>query len=257
MMKSVLLACMILSIWAHADAQSLTGTYTGETEDGEPLTLNLEEHSDKTISGTMTGTGNVSHLSGRIDGSGVTGTATVPGYAQPIRFGLRRQGEQQLIMTATAGSEAMPPQVFTRTGAASSAAATPNVRKTPQPPTNRESNGESGGVRVNGVAVPADVLRAYEQRYRLRIIPGDYWYDKMNGSWGQKGGPAEGFIVAGLNLGGPLREDASNGDTGVFINDRQLHRVDVARRCWSGRSTKVVVGWTPREYRYGRAASIR
>jgi hypothetical protein len=39
-----------------------------------------------------------------------------------------------------------------------------------------------------------------------------------------------------------LREDASHGDTGVFINGRQLHRVDVARlmqlgpvnkgRCW-------------------------
>jgi hypothetical protein len=64
----------------------------------------------------------------------------------------------------------------------------------------------------------------------------------MNGSWGQKGGPTEGFIMPGLNLGGPLREDASNGDTGVFINGRQLHRVDVARlmllgpvnkgRCW-------------------------
>jgi hypothetical protein len=48
--------------------------------------------------------------------------------------------------------------------------------------------------------------------------------------------------MAGLSLGGPLRADASNGDTGVFINGRQLHQVDVARltqigpvyqaRCW-------------------------
>jgi hypothetical protein len=242
MMKSVLLACMILSIWAHAEAQSLTGAYTGKTEDGETLALNLEEHSDKTISGTMTGAGNVSHLSGRIDGSSVTCTATVPGYAQPIRFVLRRHGEQQLVMITTAGGEAMPPQVFTRTGAASSSAANPNIQKAPRPPAARGAKGESGAVRVNGIAIQADLLRDYEQRYRLRVIPGDYWYDRMNGSWGQKGGPAEGFIMAGLNLGGPLREDASNGDTGVFINSRQLHRVDVARlmllgpvskgRCW-------------------------
>jgi hypothetical protein len=42
-----------------------------------------------------------------------------------------------------------------------------------------------------------------------------------------QGGPTLGFIQAGLDIGGPLRADASNGDTEVFINGRQLHRLDV------------------------------
>ena len=141
-MKPSLLACMILLISACAEAQSLTGTYTSKTEDGEAITLRLEEHSDKTISGSMSGAGNESRLSGRMDGGGATGTATVQGYAQPVRFVLRRQGEHQLIMSVTAGGEAMPAQVFTRTGAAASAAATPGVRTAPKPPAARESSGK-------------------------------------------------------------------------------------------------------------------
>ena len=36
-------------------------------------------------------------------------------------------------------------------------------------------------------------------------------------------------LEPGLNLGGPLRADASGGNTGVFINGRELHSVDVLR----------------------------
>jgi hypothetical protein len=36
-----------------------------------------------------------------------------------------------------------------------------------------------------------------------------------------------GLGIAGLNIGGPLRVDASRGNTGVFINGRELHQMDV------------------------------
>lgn len=42
------------------------------------------------------------------------------------------------------------------------------------------------------------------------------------------GGPCAGVISPGLNVAGQLRADASNGDTGVFVNGRQLYRQDVA-----------------------------
>jgi hypothetical protein len=41
------------------------------------------------------------------------------------------------------------------------------------------------------------------------------------------GGPTLGFTLPGQQVGGPLKANASNGDTGVFINGRQLHRLDV------------------------------
>ena len=98
------------------------------------------------------------------------------------------------------------------------------------------------GIFINEQGLTPQQVQELQAIYGGVGQPGRYWYDRMNGSWGRQGGPTEGFIMAGLNLGGPLREDASNGDTGVFINGRQLHRVDVARlsqlgpvyqgRCW-------------------------
>lgn len=74
---------------------------------------------------------------------------------------------------------------------------------------------------------------ALERTYGVPVAPGRYWYDAFSGVWGMEGGPAQGQIHPGLQLGGALRADASRGDTGVFVNGRQLHRLDVAalRRC--------------------------
>ncbi len=82
---------------------------------------------------------------------------------------------------------------------------------------------------INGVRLTDAEVGALERSFNLQVRDGDYWYDRMNGSWGMRGGPTAGFIMAGLDLGGPLRADASNGDTGVFFNGRQLHQVDVSR----------------------------
>jgi hypothetical protein len=107
---------------------------------------------------------------------------------------------------------------------------------------NRTANAAARSVIVNGQRLSEQDIDALGRFYQVQVRDGHYWYDRMNGSWGRQGGPAEGFIMPGLNIGGPLRENASNGDTGVFINGRQLHRVDVARlmqigpvypgRCW-------------------------
>ncbi len=115
----------------------------------------------------------------------------------------------------------------------------------PQAPAGKPSEAApdpSRSVVINGQRLSDQTVEAMEATFRVKVMDGQYWYDRMNGSWGVQGGPAAGFIMAGLDLGGPLRADASNGDTGVFINGRQLHRIDVARlsligpvfpgRCW-------------------------
>ena len=112
----------------------------------------------------------------------------------------------------------------------------------PGPATGAIGAVSSRSVIINGQSLSDQDIETIERTFRVRVKDGDYWYDRMNGSWGVRGGPTAGFIMAGLNMGGPLREDASNGDTRVYINGRQLHQVDVTRlsqigpvyqaRCW-------------------------
>lgn len=80
---------------------------------------------------------------------------------------------------------------------------------------------------INRVRLDAETIQALEQYYQVRIQEGSYWYDPACGAWGFEGGPAVGFILPGLDLGGRLRRDASRGTTNVFVNGRELHVQDV------------------------------
>lgn len=80
---------------------------------------------------------------------------------------------------------------------------------------------------INKTRLSDAKVNALEQKFRVRIPDGSYWYDRVSGAWGVEGGPTAGFILPGLNLGGPLRADASKGRTGVFVNGRELHKLDV------------------------------
>jgi hypothetical protein len=92
----------------------------------------------------------------------------------------------------------------------------------------REANGSQRLVIINGVALGDDAFRAIENTWGATIPNGVYWYDPFCGAWGMQGGPCVGFCTAGLQLGGPLRRDASNGQTGVLINGRELNALDLA-----------------------------
>ncbi len=96
---------------------------------------------------------------------------------------------------------------------------------------------------VNGVRLrDADVaeLERMPAGRRAPLPDGTYWYDPISGAWGAQGGPTLGFRRAALQIGGPLRGNASNGHTGVFVNGRELHRLDVRAlerrgQAWLGR----------------------
>lgn len=82
-------------------------------------------------------------------------------------------------------------------------------------------------------ATPSDlvVLGQIERMYGTTTPPGDYWYDAASGAAGRWGGPALGFLPAGLALGVRVPPNASGGGdgrkTGVFLNGRELHPIDV------------------------------
>lgn len=71
-----------------------------------------------------------------------------------------------------------------------------------------------------------DMGRNWAATYR--VPAGSYWYDRMSGLWGLEGQPAAGQIYPGLDLGGPLNENASRGSSNVFVNGRRLTASEVA-----------------------------
>jgi len=80
---------------------------------------------------------------------------------------------------------------------------------------------------VNDQAVDSAIVTQIEKTYGVKFLPGNYWYDKNTGAFGIQGGPCTGIGIPGLLIGGTLSATASGGGTGVFINGRELHPVDV------------------------------
>jgi len=80
-------------------------------------------------------------------------------------------------------------------------------------------------ITINGAPlarVPAQTLAQLEATYHVTLPDGRYWYDPVNGGFGVWGQPAAALLPAGLDLGPRLPRNASNGNSGVFINNREL-----------------------------------
>lgn len=86
---------------------------------------------------------------------------------------------------------------------------------------------EESACKYNGVGIP-ETLR---QKLRDNGNPahdGDWWYDDVSGAYGHVGGPCLKFMTPGLSGFGRIDPNCSHGSSGVFVNGRELHDIDIS-----------------------------
>ncbi|KAG6552279.1 hypothetical protein Mapa_006132 [Marchantia paleacea] len=82
---------------------------------------------------------------------------------------------------------------------------------------------------VNGVKIRDDCVRKAESQAGP-IHPGKYWYDSRAGFWGAAGGPCLGIIPPFIEeLDYPMAADCAGGSTGITVNGRELHHMDLQK----------------------------
>ncbi len=74
---------------------------------------------------------------------------------------------------------------------------------------------------INGQQLSSQQIQELERLYQTQTVPGRYWYDNKSGMYGLEGQGTSGFLYAGHNFG-RIHPKASNGNTGVFFNGREL-----------------------------------
>uniref|UniRef100_A0A7C9AGW1 Uncharacterized protein n=1 Tax=Opuntia streptacantha TaxID=393608 RepID=A0A7C9AGW1_OPUST len=82
---------------------------------------------------------------------------------------------------------------------------------------------------VNGSPLSADELLILQNCASppRNLKPGKYWYDKVAGFWGKEGHKPCQIITPNLVIGGErIKPDASNGNTNLFINNREITKAE-------------------------------
>ncbi|PON42231.1 putative zinc-ribbon domain [Parasponia andersonii] len=104
-----------------------------------------------------------------------------------------------------------------------------NIKKSFRDLSRSNPNDDRGkcSVSVNGHPISDRVLKKAEKQAG-HVQPGQYWYDYRAGFWGVMGGPCLGIIPPYIEeFNYPIPEDCAAGDTGVFVNGRELHQKDL------------------------------
>jgi len=185
---------------AAAMGESIDGTSVADV--GDSIVLSLTTAADGNVTGTMKDSSTSMPVAARRDGNSLRGTVGPSGSGIP--FAATLEGSVLRMAMSESGEE--EEVVFNRTGTTVTSAR---------------------NVVINGRRLSDAELAEIEATYGVRLPDNDFWYDTVLGAWGLRGGPTLGFTQPGLTLGGPLPADASGGGTGVYVNGRELHPLDL------------------------------
>ncbi|CAO2179168.1 unnamed protein product [Urochloa humidicola] len=86
---------------------------------------------------------------------------------------------------------------------------------------------DSVKVSINGHPISERALKKAEKKAGP-VDPGSYWYDYRAGFWGAMGRECIGIIPPFIReFNYPMARNCAGGDTGVFVNGRELHQRDL------------------------------
>lgn len=92
------------------------------------------------------------------------------------------------------------------------------------------SSDTNGKVIINGITLSSSEVVELKDLYGVEPQAGNYWYDTKCGLYGVVGYPAYGLMYAGHDFGS-LSSSVSNGNTGVYINGREVPQQELYQ--WS------------------------
>ncbi|KAF8379666.1 hypothetical protein HHK36_029110 [Tetracentron sinense] len=82
-------------------------------------------------------------------------------------------------------------------------------------------------VSINGQPIPDHLVKKAEKKAG-EILPGRYWYDYQAGFWGVMGQPCLGIVPPFIEeFNYPMPKNCAAGNTGVFVNGRELYQKDL------------------------------
>lgn len=217
MMSAVLFSTAAVSAGPSADP--FVGDFVGNADDG---TIYL--HIQKTAAGQYKGyiqvDGERIGVTAKKQGSQLAGEINEAGDIYEFTATVSRDGS--INFTDEDGESV----IFSRRSAAASNGKAKSQPVSAPPEKAAKSDAGKSSVYINRVKMDPGKLKTLEADYQTKIGKGRYWYDKMCGAWGVENGPTAGFIMAGLDLPGPMPSDISGGGTGIFINGREIHPMD-------------------------------
>jgi hypothetical protein len=231
-MKKFMIPALILLFLSHdiIYAKDFSGTY-GINEDGEIITLSLIQDNNGKVTGTISLEGIEYNIKGHHQGNRIIGFLNT--YGESLKFSARFDNDNLLLTLSDTENmqvehnNSFETLIFQRQK--HKAGATPSKTMTSEKSKSREAVGK-GKVIINGVALSEKQISELEKIYNVKPLPGKYWYDARSGLYGVVGFPAFSFMLAGHKYGN-LDRNASNGNTGVFVNSRELPQSEWA--LWS------------------------
>lgn len=214
MQKPLLILCFLCSFYFSTIAQSYRGTFKLVKNDYEAK-LQLSTNDNINYSGVIQGTLGSMQVAGLISNGILTGN--IQSQQGNSYFSFIEQGNNYIMTVMNYNFYGKPlPSTAVNFHFIKLSVNSESVVSNP----NRN-------IYFNGIKVEDEIVTQLENFYKVKVQNGRYWYDKLSGMWGMEGEKTYGVILPNLPLGGPIKENASNGNTGVFINGRNLPQEDL------------------------------